>query len=212
VDGAEPSPPADPGSAGTTVPDEAIWAALGGALTLGLLICGCCAWRWCCARPKGFAPLVEGGVELRTVAEDAGAVRAPAAPARPPLAQLLVQVGNAFEANPVVGASSFESLWNQCQIVDVWGHSVHFAPVAPKLVPLLARLHCGVVASGTVSGVEKVYFFARTKKQANLALIEVSVNLATQRLSAVLKSSAVLGGDDMYLLFEGFRRCVEEGL
>ena len=70
-----------------------------------------------------------------------------------------------------------------------------------------------MVASGKVAGVEKFFFFARTKaKSSTLALIEISVNSSSKRLSAVFKSSVPDGEVVMDLLFSAFKRVVTEEL
>jgi len=197
--GAAGGPPSDNGTL-SWVPDEAFWAGAGAGVVLACLCCACALHRCCCSsRAKGFRPIDERDVEMRTLGIEqtppappvafqqrasAASPRLPHPSSGPTLDAMIASTATYFETNPAIGAQGFEELWNKSQVVDVWGHTVAQVPVGVRIAPLMARLRCVVVASGKVNGVEKMYFFARGRATAQpmMALLEVSVNLSSRRL------------------------------
>ena len=117
-----------------------------------------------------------------------------------------------YDTNPVLPAVEFEGAWNRSQIVDVWGLTLKRVPISDAVVPHMKRLRLHCVASGTVQQVEKLYFFARSGPSL-LAMLELSVDLATKRLSVVFKSTSVSGSPDRandQRLFGAFQSVVSD--
>ena len=116
----------------------------------------------------------------------------------------------AFEPSPTLAASEFESGWNRAQVVDVWGETLARVPLGATVLPYMQRLRFATVATGTVSGVEKAYFCARAGSV--LAMLELSLDLATHRLSVVFKSTSTPSTPERardHALFAAFKKMVE---
>jgi hypothetical protein len=110
-----------------------------------------------------------------------------------------------LKAKPHLKASEFESKWASLSTVDMWGATLRAQPAQGELEKALSAQGIVCMASGTVGGVSKYYFFAQEDATAQLFMAEVSVNIATLRLSAVLKAGdASLG--------EAFVAKIKEGL
>ena len=137
-----------------------------------------------------------------------------------PLDRIINHAKGPFEKHPKLqgGASAFESNWNAGHVVDVWGVTLESAPMGEKVTPLLNELHLLRIASGTVSGVEKMYWIAvvtGSKSPQVLGMVEISVHVATKRLSAVFKTSRVASREELehlHTLFNAFKRVIEDNL
>lgn len=104
-----------------------------------------------------------------------------------------------FIKNPKVSPTEFENRWgsnNTSEIsnggnnLEFWGLSLKLVPSIDTLKSILEPLHVELLASGTVSGVMKAYFFSRDKDTMELSQMEISIVIQTGRMSVVFKPSS----------------------
>ena len=117
-----------------------------------------------------------------------------------------------LKQKPQLKASEFESKWQALTTVEVWGAPLRAPPASGELEKALAGSGVVCLASGTVGGVSKYYFFAVTEDD-KLCMVEVSGTLSSLRLSAVIKASETGVGGRFVSVVKGALRPLlrEEG-
>ncbi len=98
--------------------------------------------------------------------------------------------------------------------VEVWGATLTSKPGDGDLEKALAPAHIACMASGTVGGVVKYYFYAQgdegeggSSASPPLAIGEVSITASSLRLSAVVKASTPSVGS---AFVEAFKKTLGE--
>ena len=94
-----------------------------------------------------------------------------------------------LKARPTLRAAEFESRWAALSTVELYGATLAAPLDDGALQRVLATAGIVCIASGTVSGVSKFYFYAQEEGSGKLCMAEVSVALATRRLTAVIKAA-----------------------
>lgn len=92
-------------------------------------------------------------------------------------------------ARPQLKASDFEGRWKALPTIEVWGAQFAREPRAGEVERALAPRHISCMASGSVSGVLKFYFFAQGADATSLAIAELSLTLASRRASCLVKAT-----------------------
>ena len=109
--------------------------------------------------------------------------------------------GLQLRAKPMLKAAEFEPRWRALPTVELWGATLAAEPHNGELQALLDAARFACMASGTVAGVSKYYFYAQDAappaeagSPPGLCIVEVSVTLASLHVSLVIKAtSAELG-------------------
>ncbi len=102
--------------------------------------------------------------------------------------------GLRLRAKPVLKAAEFESRWAALTTVELWGATLKALPAPGELEKALAAGAILCMASGTVGGVSMYYFYAQEDapggegREGRLCMSEVSITVASLRLSAVIKA------------------------
>jgi hypothetical protein len=89
----------------------------------------------------------------------------------------------------VLKPADFEAKWASLATAEIWGTSLIAAPGAGELEKLLLPAHIVCTASGNVGGVTKYYFYGLDDASEGGCVAEVSITLASSRLSAVVKAA-----------------------
>lgn len=166
--------------------------------------------RFGAAAPAPAAPFTAPAVSISSSTSSSFSVAAPfssssaaSAPSSSSFSPSLSPASSAFVAQlrskPVLKAAEFEGIWAGLQAVELWGSGLSRVPATGELEQLLARHRLACLASGTISGVSKYYFYAQMAVGAaggaggggeQLLLAELSITHASLRLSAVLKAQS----------------------
>lgn len=88
---------------------------------------------------------------------------------------------------PVLRAEDFEAAWTSAATCELWGVALKDIPSESDLERSLARHHCVCLASGNLGDVQKYYFFAQERGTDALFMVELSITMASKRLSAMVK-------------------------
>jgi len=117
------------------------------------------------------------------VSSPAATPASPAPPALPPRGGL--------RARPALKAADFEARWAALPAAEVFGMTLVRAPRDGELERALAPHHVACMASGALGGVQKFYFFAQGEgaDAGSLGIAELSITLASLRLSALVKAA-----------------------
>jgi len=114
----------------------------------------------------------------------------------PDLDDLALAARAELEPLPRLSGPAFEAAWQNSGEVEVWGASLHGdAPSETALIDLFRRGNVHCLASGQVAGVRKFYLYGQahgglSDVTSGLTMAEVSMVLATGRVSCVFKGSS----------------------
>lgn len=119
----------------------------------------------------------------------------------------------ALKSKPSLKAAEFESAWARLSTLEVWGTTLAAVPGAGELEKALAPKGIACMASGTVGGVTKYYFYAQPEASLPLppgeppvVIAEVSLTAASCRLSAIIKGPEGAAGGQLGQAFtEAFK-------
>ena len=207
------------------------WLGIGSGITLFLLVCVFCTYYCCCGSSKrdvknrqyqfSRVPTTENSdVELTNISTLPNRQTASSPQntigLKLSLNKIIGFAASPFEASPTIsgGAVAFERAWNQGLVVDVWGATLRSAPVGDSISSYCTQMRLLRVASGTISGVEKMYWMAKLRSNPEvMGMIEISIDLTTKRLSAVFKTTRTTireNQTDLQTLFDAFKRIIEE--
>ena len=119
-----------------------------------------------------------------------------------------------LRVKPLLKASDFEPQWRALPTVELWGATLAVAPIDGELQALMSRIRFACLASGTVAGVSKYYFYAQGSGEGGssatpltgsdvaspgattaLCIVEASVALSSLHLSLVVKASTPALGE-----------------
>lgn len=155
------------------------------------------------------SPAATVGAAMRSPLGGPGGMQAAAAApasATPSSAARAAPYPLVLRAKPVMKAAEFESRWASLSTVDMWGATMLAPPGPGQLEGALAKEAIACMASGVMTGVAKYYFYAQEESSGRFCMAEVSLTLASLRLSVVLKApDASLGA----AFLEVFKRPVK---
>lgn len=119
-----------------------------------------------------------------------------------------------LRVKPLLKAADFEPQWRALPTVELWGATLAAAPIDGELQALMSRTRFACLASGTVAGVSKYYFYAQGIGEGGssatpltgsaaasagaataLCIVEASVALSSLHLSLVVKASTPALGE-----------------
>ena len=94
-----------------------------------------------------------------------------------------------FVDNPALEPEDYERKWQSMDTTKLWGSSLARLPNESELENLMLKdkVHC--MASGSVEGVQKFYFYAehRDSSISHLFMVECSLTLSTKRIAFVFQ-------------------------
>jgi len=168
-----------PGAAGTALGAAGWWGALGSSAAV--------------SKPSSAASHALHGsdIELGRITAGAGA---PVGGAGGPLRSNSMPPGSGepslrLRPKPVLKASDFEGEWGRLPCVELWGCTLRAMPAQGEVERLLQSRHVLCIASGSVGGVSKGYFYAQEEASGGrMCMAELSVTASSLRASAVIKA------------------------
>jgi hypothetical protein len=118
-----------------------------------------------------------------------------------------------FVDHPALEPEDYERKWQSMDTTKLWGTTLGRLPSESELEDLMLKDKVQCMASGSVEGVQKFYFYAehRDPTGSHLFMIECSLTLATRRIAFVFKTSSE-GKKDGKLYNEAFIEIVKKRL
>eukprot|EP00753_Platysulcus_tardus_P011852 PLAT3317.31.p1 GENE.PLAT3317.31~~PLAT3317.31.p1 ORF type:complete len:580 (-),score=321.12 PLAT3317.31:23-1762(-) len=96
-----------------------------------------------------------------------------------------------LDPHATMPAELFEPTWKELEVTRMWGATLQKLPEDEELQDALAAVDVHCLASGKVDGLHKLYFFAieHDKPAAEALMLEITITLASRRLSSVFKTT-----------------------